>query len=247
VKAEDVLGWWAPDDASWVEWVKPVAFACMSERVECRPLTRRAEWFAAELLAPLGDLSQTAVVVDLRSTEAIWVGLALAEHGVRPIPLYNAVDHDAALVNMRPIMAALVDATQSGAVLSAHAPPAFLLDSERMDTRVVGSARLAYDNRWVCRAVDFPSSALLMERGVRRVLLIQEQLVRPAEDLEPILLTWQAAGLPLWRLARSQAEPATPFNLAVSAWPVRLLRWLTRTSIRRRRDGSYGRMLAQGG
>lgn len=247
MKAEDVHAWWAPDDASWVEWVKPVTFACMRERVKCRPLTRRAAWLAAQQLAPLGDLSHTAVVVDLPSAEAVWVGLALADHGVRPIPLYNAVDHEAALVDVRPIMAALIDATQSEAVLPVHAPPAFLLDSERMKAASVGSARPAYDNRWVCRAVDFPSAALLTERGVRRVLLIQDRIARPAADLEPILLAWQGAGLPMWRLARSEAGPAAPFCLAASTWPVRFLRWWMRTGVRRRRDGAYGRMLGQGG
>jgi hypothetical protein len=44
---------------------------------------------------------------------------------------------------------------------------------------------------------DFPSAAFLTNKGIREVVLIQRQILTPAEDLSHVLLRWQNAGIRL--------------------------------------------------
>jgi hypothetical protein len=76
---------WAPRDAKWTPWVKPVAFACI-------------EYFPAPVAGSSPDTSwaptndpHTAIVVDLPGGDGVWAGIDLARRGYRPVPLYNAL------------------------------------------------------------------------------------------------------------------------------------------------------------
>src|SRR5262245_58635126 len=75
---------WAPPEAAWTEWAKPVLFAQMG----------------AATGAPLGELvipddpwaprdGKTALVVDMAGAAAVAFGVALARAGFRPVPLFN--------------------------------------------------------------------------------------------------------------------------------------------------------------
>ena len=87
---------WAPDDAAWSTWVKPASFAftgsiAAADKAEDSTAdsgTRLDLSVASRLPPPDG---KTAIVIDLPGEESVWFGLALAEAGYRPIPLYNAV------------------------------------------------------------------------------------------------------------------------------------------------------------
>ena len=63
---------WAPDNALWTQWAKPVLFL------------PAVKW------APYGD-GRTALFVDLPGKRGVLEGLALAQMGYRPVPLYNGV------------------------------------------------------------------------------------------------------------------------------------------------------------
>src|SRR5947209_11848860 len=87
ITKEIIYETWAPSAGLWSPWAKPVLFACM--HIEPAP--------SAALEVPtvpewLPDASQRAVLVlDLPGDEGVKFGLAAAQAGYQPVPLYNAV------------------------------------------------------------------------------------------------------------------------------------------------------------
>src|SRR5262245_19034651 len=137
---EYIFDVWAPEDARWSRWVKPVLF----ESMDSTP----SWWLGA---VDKTDLSwapriadNVALALDLPGEIGVEAGLDLAELGYRPVPLYNAIpmpmatpENDlfppAAAVEVNPIVAALWYGRERlvQRALPAEAPPAFLLDWNR--------------------------------------------------------------------------------------------------------------------
>ena len=82
---------WA-DDSVWSPWIKPVLFAHLSsaiiERISSDTSDETVPVDVGHMPRATGT---TAVLVDLPGAASIATGLALAELGYRPIPLYNSV------------------------------------------------------------------------------------------------------------------------------------------------------------
>src|SRR5688572_23454315 len=154
---EECFNTWAPEEALWSRWAKPVLFA---QRVGIAPALR--SWPEPREYLWLSQGSRTALVVDLPGVESVETGLAVARRGYRPIPLYNTSAGPSALVDV----AKLVEALASGAMalrditLLPDAPPAFLIDADRM-RRAVPSNPGRYDNRWVVFPQALPPGPLL--------------------------------------------------------------------------------------
>jgi len=68
---------------------------------------------------------------------------------------------------------------------------------ERRTRQFRRSGRRRFDNRWKTFPQDYPSARFLLERGIRRVVLVQEYAGQPQEDLSHVLLRWQEAGIRL--------------------------------------------------
>lgn len=260
MKPKDVYQAWAPESGAWTPWVKPVLFAAMvqQEPEKLERLAMEAEGATSPdddaVLANVGDFFReepeptyrsrardAAIVIDLPGARAVQLGAALVERGVRPIPLYNALPAQVAIVDVWPILGALIHHAEDVRAAPIAAPPAFLLDADREgDGR--GALRDAlFDNRAVCRESDFPSADRLREAGVRRVLLITE-FVR--SDLLSIVLGWQAAGMALWWQRPGTAAARVTLR---APWLGRRL-WTGLVRLARpspRIDGAYGRMIVQ--
>jgi hypothetical protein len=227
----------------------------MAQDVEAQPLFYSADWFRPDVVEPLlgtagtdepRQLDDTALVIDLPGEMGALIAVAAVPYGFRPIPLYNAVQEQASIVNLQPIIDVLVDAAQRVATASTSAPPAFMLDARRMSGgHLIGPG--AFDNRSCCSESDFPSADTLWRAGIRRAVLIQGGNERPAVDLEPILLGWQRRGIVLWRKVTHHTRPAALLSLQARPWPARLLHALRRSLLRRRSDGSYGVLLPEHG
>lgn len=240
----DVHRAWAPAGGTWSPWVKPVLFAESDVDVEPQPLPHTPSSIASTLEAmskaasyrETQALMDTAIVIDLPSAEGTKLGVALTEHGFRPIPLYNALPSRVALVDVTPIMEALAGHAEHVANVALSAPPAFLLDANRTGP---GRARRVgvFDNRSVCRPSDFPSSDRLVQSGIRRILLVTEQV---QTDLELIALEWQAAGLELWQNDK-------PIQLRRWWLGRRMWSYIYEHSFERRNDGAYGAMIIEPG
>lgn len=217
----DIHRAWAPADATWSPWVKPVLFASLDRDLGDLGMAPAApEWLGPELVTPLEEtlprpvdpyredrsLDDVALVIDLPGASGIELGVALARRGFRPIPLYNALPSRVAIVDVLPMMRVLLRSADEVAAVPRSAPPAFLLDADRMGK----GRRLApglFDNRSICRISDFPSAARLREAGIRRGVLVTEAL---EEDLEEVALAWQAGGLEVWTKRPSERAVAAP-------------------------------------
>lgn len=191
--SEECFAAWAPDHAIWSAWAKPVAFVQAAIFSAGDP--------AANVEPPSIPFivgANSAFVVDLPGAEAVQVGLALAERGLRPVPLFNGTSGPAAVIDVHPITRALVAGAErlKRSQPAPDAAPAFLLDSRRNDSAFAlrpGS----YDNRWVTLPQDFPSGALLASRGVRHATLIQRDSLSIRADLAHVLRRWQDHGITL--------------------------------------------------
>ena len=124
---------WAPSGCKWVDWVRPVAFIMRhtSELNQIMDYTIPSINYINELQ------TDTAIFLDLPGYESIKEGLALAMLGWRPVPLYNGTNEQQGatpLVDNHGIEKALIWGAQKlkGIDIKNDAPPAFLLDSNRL-------------------------------------------------------------------------------------------------------------------
>lgn len=190
---------WAPVASRWSAWAKPALFTYLPPTAVAP--AERVPWTSAGAM-PLGS-GRHAVVVDLPGVEGIACGLALAERGFRPVPLYNLTQGiGKEVVAVDPLIAALHDGAELLQTLAMpdDAPPAFLLDSNR---HVGVASPSMFDNRWMVFPQDFPSGRALMSAGIERVLVIRREGT-PRVDLLSVLRLWKREGL-----ASARFDPAT--------------------------------------
>lgn len=182
---------WAPDDVLWTEWAKPVLFASMPN-----------ESFEKVNIPKLDWISQidydTMIIVDLPGREGVQEGLALARLGFRPVPLYNGVNGPSSksmIVPVRGIAAALSRGADELSALNIRpdAPPAFLLDSDRMSG--TGKQPGKYDNRWCVFPQDMPSASYLKNKGIRSVIVRSNGR---QDDLAHILYRYEEQGIAIY-------------------------------------------------
>ncbi len=231
---------WAPVDSTWSRWAKPVLFA---EKDRLPP---------GQPAAPEPDLpppafafdSSRAVIVDLPGAESVQTGLLLAWQGYRPVPLFNCGAHSAAVIDSRRILSLLEEGagSLSSVGLRWEAPPAFLLDANRLrPSQRPGPGK--YDNRWMVFPQDFPSASFLKSHGISRILLLHKD-AQPQDDLAHVLLRWQEAGLDV--LAQNPATDAALQSLQV-AKPSRFralsYRFLALWGLRRNSAGGFGSII----
>jgi hypothetical protein len=211
---EAILESWAPRDGTWSLWARPVLFAQMPETASGASavrLTWDVSW------APAAT-AHAVLVVDLPGAESVLMGLFLAERGYRPIPLYNACTGPHEVIDQGAIIAALQAGAEFLAALPLRdAPPVFLLDADRMRPRrpIFGGD---FDNRWQVFPQDFPSAAMLTERGFTRVVFIQRGSMVPQSDLAGVLRIWQEAGMSIDAKDVLSAEPPQPTRIASPPW-----------------------------
>ncbi|MBM4355304.1 MAG: hypothetical protein FJ109_16215 [Deltaproteobacteria bacterium] len=220
---------WAPLESPWAVWAKPVLFSLL-DGVPPRPLP--ADALPAVDWAPPSE-SGTALIVDLPGAASVFEGLALAHRGYRPVPLFNGCGSMGAIVDVWPIVEALTDGivVLRSQGLSAEAPPAFLLDSQRM-----ASARRAepgdFDNRWCVFPQDLPSARHLLEAGIRTVVLRSDAC---QQDLEHVLARYRKAGVQLEiavpdRIGRTPLDVSEPTGFRVAWQRLKVLAGLHRNS-----------------
>jgi hypothetical protein len=237
--SEDAFAVWAPDGVLWSEWAKPIAFVQMGDILVADPIPD-----SALPALPLGLDSQSAVIVDLPGADAVRTGLALAERGFRPIPLFNGTSGPSPVIDVAPIAEALGGGAERlrHRRLATDAAPAFLLDSRRR----TGAPRPgAYDNRWVVLPQDFPSGTLLRSKGIHHATLIQQDRLDVAPDLAHVLRRWQDQGIQIHAVeltggSRADITVARP-SWFRSAWYAAV----TVLALRRSNVGGFGGMVPE--
>lgn len=184
---------WAPDNALWTQWAKPVLFARTLQQVPEKLVLPAVKW------APYGD-GRTALFVDLPGKRGVLEGLALAQMGYRPVPLYNGV-YGADKWSMAVDVTSVAETLYQGADylsclhIRPDAPPAFLLDAARMK----GTARQPgrYDNRWCVFPQDAPSADFLKAQGIESIYVRTKEI---QNDLAHILLRYQKKGIRIYQV-----------------------------------------------
>ena len=264
MNSESVYLDWAADPV-WSRWVKPVLFAHLSDQVIARLSTEAA---LAPTFADVGGVARatgtTAIVVDLPGARSIATGLALAELGYRPVPLYNSAPvmlpevpvlspwpagdempmlGPTATIDMYPIVRLLIQAARSRILgtISPLAPPAFLLDSRRRGTGAIPRPG-DFDNRSISLPTDFPSANFLLASRIRDAIVIQEQEGAPQQDLAHTLRRWQDAGIRIM----TTIPGGTPRPVVVGRPPRFRHMWyglLERLRLRQNPLGGYGGFL----
>ena len=187
---------WAPFEAPWSQWAKPVLFVGEVQG----PEPQWAETFHMEVPYEITNMydKQTAIIVDLPGKLGVFKGLGLAKAGYRPVPLYNGV-HEGNVGDLAPVVqnGEIVDALLSSArflddlPIATDAPPVFLLDSNRAMASEESDTQ--YDNRWSVDLEDVPNPDVLRRHGIDRLLLWTNGTV--SEDLVPILAMYRAGGI----------------------------------------------------
>jgi hypothetical protein len=228
---------WSPDDSIWSNWVKPVLFTATSQAA-----SSFFDWRTLNVAwAPAADAG-AAIILDLPEAESVWFGLALAQRGYRPVPLYNGASGPSAIVNVGRIIGALQDEAESLAKLpiETNAPPVFLLDANRS----AGGATVSpgrFDNRWAVFPQDFPSASFLVSHGVRAVVLAQTFAGEPQRDLAHVLVRWQEAGLEILAADARSELPPDPIRVSRPGHFRRLwYRALVVAGLRRNSAGGFG-------
>jgi hypothetical protein len=191
---EQIFEAWAPDDALWTPWAKPVLFANLSRFSVTVPSVD--QWRSVDVSQVPSARGRNAIVVELPGIDSVLMGLALANHGYRPVPLYNVNVGPNSVVDVDAIAGALrvgADVMREMRIVP-DAPPAFLLDSNRMrPAKMLGPGK--FDNRWIVMPQDFPSATMLTSRGINEVLVMMEGDGPARGDLAHVLLRWRRAGV----------------------------------------------------
>jgi hypothetical protein len=236
---EECFAAWAPEEAVWSPWAKPVLFTQL-DRAPAPPPQPLA-WEAPEASGWAAAGTQ-ALVLDLPGEDSVRVGLALAQLGYRPVPLFNATYGPSPVLEMGPVLLRLQAGAERlrEAPLRIDAPPAFLLDAERMEPKAQPSPG-SFDNRWITLPQDFPSAALLRSHGLVEALLVQRGRSQPREDLSHVLRRWQEGGLRITSLDLARGGAPEPLDvprpsLFRHAWYAAL----TVFGLRRNNVGGFG-------
>jgi hypothetical protein len=196
---------WAPDTSEWSAWAKPVLFASAPfQWNDTKPGKYDIQWLQT-------TERQSAIVVDLPAEQGVYEGLALAQLGYRPVPLYNGVcdaqNSNKMIVSVNGILMALFRG--AGLLKDIRLPddalPAFLLDSNRM--RGAAKEPGKFDNRWSVFPQDMPSAALLQSKMITQIIVrTDERFI--SDDLRHILYRYQQAGIRIFKSGRSSQPEA---------------------------------------
>lgn len=230
---EDLFDLWAPPESPWSVWAKPVLFAGIDNPLDATvPLEIPV---VTNFPRPAGK----AVVVDVPGSDAVLCGLALARAGYRPVPLFNGSVAPNMLVDMRIIANYLGFGARTlrACSLKADAPPAFLLNADRLDNAAGATKPGRYDNRWCVVPQDMPSAGYLMGEGIKQIIVVSDKV---RDDLSHVLCRYQDAGIAILR-APDLATAPMPVTVSKPAFYRSLLYRLQAFSgLRRNSVGGFG-------
>ncbi len=242
---------WAPLESVWSSWVAPVLFS----EIDCSAMTGEMSRvlpepsFARTLSVNIG------LVLDLPGVESLEIGMALLKSGYRPVPGFNVAPGPAEITSLGlipsptntaldvvPIQQLLCQGAEivKNANLKYDAPPAFLLDANRL-TGTGDRTSGVFDNRWMVFPQDFPAANVLRDRGIDTILLVQRGRAQPQEDFAYTLLQWQRHGIRV--LSQDLDDQNDPLAIVVKSPPRLRGAWhraLAMLGFRRSSGGGFG-------
>lgn len=191
LKGKETYQIWAPYGKKWVEWVRPVPFIEIHTQKKGYYVSPLSTSKQIEIKAD----GKTAIIVDLPGQDSIEMGLTLANKGYRPIPIFNGVEEQEgarATTDNQSIDTALFYGAKilEQISLSDDAPPAFLLDTNRLQRCKIDDS--IFDNSWDIYPQDIPSARYFKSQGIENIIVICDGISR---DLKKILHDLKKKGL----------------------------------------------------
>lgn len=184
----------APADAKWVEWVRPVPFVA----IDTYNRTPAIDWQDRKAIFIENYQSNTAIFIDLPGKEAIELSIDLAYKGYRPIPLFNGTDEQngaQATTDTYLIESSLINGAKKlkDIHLKNDANPAFLLDYFR--TNRYRAKESIFDNSWDLYKQDIPSAQYFKGNGINKIIIVSKEIQK---DLKKIFLNFQDNDIKLY-------------------------------------------------
>lgn len=186
---------WAPAQAKWVDWVRPVPFIPINDKLNILSVFE----FSTNNLYYVDNLpKKSAIIVDLSECESIKEGVALTEYGFRPIPVYNGtIEQQGSMstTNNKIICQGLIwgGFKLKDLNIPNDAPPAFLLDSDRLNRLKINAS--VFDNSWDIYDQDLPSGEYFLKNGIENIVVRADKINR---DLKKILFKYQKLGIKIY-------------------------------------------------
>ena len=184
----DIFKIWAPEDAKWTEWVRPLPFIAINEGIKINVFDN----FIKTTINYINELNKdTAIIVDLPGEESVFEGIALAKIGYRPIPIYNGTNEQPEAMpttNNHAIENALIWGAfeLQKTEIEKDASPVFLLDRNRMNRHKMNVS--VFDNSWDIYGQDMPSVEYLVKNGINKII-VRSRVIE--KDLKRILYEYQ--------------------------------------------------------
>ena len=194
---------WAPENAKWVDWVRPVPFVGIDYNLKMYKYNN----FQIPKLEILDEfMVETAIIVDFPGIKSIEYGIALAKLGFRPIPIYNGTleqENSIATTDNKNIIYGLIKGSREleKIQIKEDAMPTFLLDSNRMNRFKVDES--VFDNSWDIYAQDLPTEKYFLKNGNNKIIVIGDKIQK---DLSKILYKFQEKKLDIF-LSNGYEEP----------------------------------------
>ncbi|MBO5180048.1 MAG: hypothetical protein J6B87_06865 [Clostridia bacterium] len=189
----EVFKIWAPLGSKWVEWVRPVSFVAIGNGLKEYGIYNLMK---NDIVYTNKASKSTAIIVDLPGYESVEEAIELAKIGYRPIPIYNGTNEQeramATSDNTSVEIALIKGAAELEKInLPNDAPPAFLLDTNRMSRYKMNVG--IFDNSWDVYNQDMPTAKYLVENGIKKIIVRADEKIQ--KDLRKILYKYQVAGI----------------------------------------------------
>lgn len=195
ITGKEIYRSWAPYGKKWVDWVRPVPFIEIHTKKKGYSVS---PIFIPDHICVKACDEKTAILVDLPGAHSVEMGLALAEKGYRPIPVYNGIEEQEgarATTDNQSIDTVLFYGAKELEKIQIpdDAPPAFLMDTNRLQRYKMDDS--IFDNSWDLYPQDIPSAKYFLAQGIDKILIIGNQVSR---DLKKILYDFQKKGLQIY-------------------------------------------------
>lgn len=189
----EIFNIWAPRGCKWIDWVRPVPFVAIGNGLKEYGIYNLMK---NDVIYTNKASKSTAIIVDLPGYESVEEAIELAKIGYRPIPVYNGTNEQEGAMATSDNTSVEI-ALMKGAIelekikLSDDAPPAFLLDTNRMIRYKMNVS--VFDNSWDIYNQDMPSAKYLVESGIKKIIVRADKKIQ--KDLKKILYKYQVAGI----------------------------------------------------
>ena len=190
----DIFKIWAPEETKWTPWVRPVPFVNIDNNLKV--------YEVAEFIVPEEKYIKlsldTALIIDLPGNDSIKKGIAVSKIGFRPIPIYNGTDEQEGAISTVDNHSIKIGLAKGALELqkieiNKNAPPAFLLDSNRMNRLKMNES--IFDICWDIYAQDLPTAEYFLKNDINKIVVIGEKIQK---DLKKILYKFQKKGIKIF-------------------------------------------------